>query len=142
MTFLYYWRDFAENTRAGPVLKMNHPNRRMKELAPGDHVWALARAGAGYYIIAAKFVVASAGINALDDPDRERGYGDYFFEADPDRTRYFPVKGQPNAERVIRDLSIRAEAEHLGQSFQGLAGFRELTEDDDRKISEHVAALR
>jgi hypothetical protein len=140
MQLLYYWRDFAENTRGGPIFKLNQRNDRIAALRAGDTVWAIASDGPGRYVLAARFVVEESGTNPLGDPDRDR-YGDYFFRANGELSRYFNPLGQASAESLIRSLSIKTDAEHLGQAFQGLAAVRPLTEDDDRKLSTYADGL-
>lgn len=140
MALLFYWRDYAENTRNGPIYKLNQRNPLIAELIAGETVWAIALEGPGHYILAAEFKVARAGRNLVSDPDRDR-YGMHFFEADPGASRYFAASPQDSVEPLIRNLSIKVEAEHLGKAFEGANGVRPLTDDDCALLSRHAAGL-
>lgn len=49
---------------------------------------------------------------------------------DVETSRYFKVEGQPSVEQIIRSLSVTANADVLGRSFQGHAAVRPLTRQD------------
>jgi hypothetical protein len=140
MYLIYYWRDFADNTRRGRIHKLNQRNSLLAELGAGGIVWTLARTSSSLYVLAARFVVEHSGRNSPSDPDYER-YGEYYFQANPTLTRYFRVDRQPSIEPLIRSLSIKTDAEHLGQSFQGKAGVRQLTEADHEILERYAASL-
>jgi hypothetical protein len=57
-------------------------------------------------------------------------YGPYRVWGDLRRSRYFGVGGQPDISTFIHGLSVKADAEVLGRSFQGQAAVRPLTEAD------------
>jgi hypothetical protein len=54
---------------------------------------------------------------------------------DLERSRYFDIDAGPNAEPLIRALSVRAVSQRLGQSFQGHAAVRQITEADHRLLA-------
>jgi 5-methylcytosine-specific restriction enzyme A len=139
MSVFYYWRDYAANTDRGPTFKLNRSNQLLATIKPGESLWAIAHAGGGRYMLAAEMVVRRSGRNAADDP--ERHYGEFFVEADPARSRYFDPDAQESVEPIIRRLSIRANAEHLGQSFQGASGVRPLTPEDDGVLRGYASGL-
>lgn len=137
---LYYWRDYAKDTADGPIYKLNQNSPNMVGLAPGDIVWAIASIEPGRYVLAAEFKVEHAGKNPTTDPDRER-YGTYFFVAAPSSSRYFNADRQPSVQAIIRNLSIKVDADSLGMSFQGSNGVRILSYRDSLAFSEHAAGL-
>jgi hypothetical protein len=68
-------------------------------------------------------------------------YGAFRLWGDLERGRYFDIEIGPNAEPVLRRLSISARAQHLGQAFQGHAAVRQLSEADHRVLAAVSASL-
>jgi hypothetical protein len=136
--YLYYWRKYLADTSVRPIFKLNQNSEVMQMLRPSDVVWAISRLRAAHYELVARFVVDAAGENAPTDPDFLR-HGRFYFVAEPKATRYFS-KG-PSAEPLIRSLSIRTNAMHLGQSFQGRSAVRQLAASDVPAIETYAATL-
>lgn len=139
MTLLYYWQRFKRDTADGPVFKLNQNNRRLVDLEPGETVWALTLSARNTYAIAAEFKVIESGENPASDP--EHSLGQYFFVADPGRSRFFDIEQQASAEPLIRSFAITANAPALGQSFQGQGGVRQLNEEDDATLADYARGL-
>lgn len=57
-------------------------------------------------------------------------YGKYRLWGDINYSRYFRVDDQPGIESVIRNLSCKANARVLGQSFQGLSAVKLISQKD------------
>src|SRR5579875_1682333 len=91
----------------------------LAEARPLDSLWAFTRRGDGLYVLAADLVIRAVTHN----PPHYR-YGKYRAWADVARSRYFDIGRCPRIDLVIRNLSVRARAEALGQSFQGHAAVR------------------
>lgn len=140
MAILYYWREYAENTAQGPIFKLNQKNRALADAKPGETVWAWGLADRGRYVLYSKFKVERAGLNQPRDPAYEQ-YGPFFAQADPDSSQFFNVASQASIEPLIRSLSIKADAGVLGQSFQGIAGVRRLSAEDDERLEEYASRL-
>ncbi|NIR61900.1 MAG: hypothetical protein GWO02_21640, partial [Gammaproteobacteria bacterium] len=104
---------------------------------PGDSLWAFTRRqGDGLYVLAAELVVRAVTRN----PHTYR-YGSWRIWGNLHRTRYFDVDVGPRVEPLIRRLGIRAGGTRLGQSFQGHAAVREITEAAHRLLSEFARDL-
>lgn len=140
MAILYYWKEYADNTAHGPVFKLNQKNQVLSEVRPGETVWTWGLVGPGRYALYAKFIAERAGLNDPKDPAYEQ-YGAFFVQADEASSQFFDVASQESIEPLIRSLSIKANAGVLGQAFQGKAGVRRLSVEDDRKLEEHAFHL-
>jgi len=103
----------------------------MHEVPTGDSLRAFTRTADGRYALAAELVVQA---KTMNHPDFR--YSDYRVWGDVDRSRYFRAEVAPSVEQVIRSLSIKADAQVLGRSFQGHAAVRKITEDDQRILRE------
>lgn len=138
MPLLYYWRpdNYRRDLDYGAGYHLNQANALLHEIALGDSLWAFTRNQAGRYVLAAELVAKAKTHN----PPNFR-YGRYRLWGDLARSRYFATEDQPSVEQIIRALSVRAEARLLGQSFQGLAAVRRLTEEDDRILTSLAADL-
>src|SRR5262249_13974562 len=108
-----------------------------QSLQPGESVWAFTRRERdGLYVLAAELFTRAVTHN----PPNYR-YGTFRVWGDLERTRYFDVAVGPNAEPLIRHLSVRAQGAALGQSFQGPAAVRRLTLTDHQLLVEFARDL-
>ncbi|HEX7071386.1 MAG TPA: HNH endonuclease [Rhodothermales bacterium] len=134
MHLLYHWRsdNYRRDRRFGFGFHLNQNSPAMKEAGPGESVWAFTRRRDGLYALAAELVVRAVTLNS---PNYR--YGRFRVWGDLGRSRYFDVDApRNNAEPLIRRaLSVRAEADVLGRSFQGHAAVRPLTAEDHRVLS-------
>lgn len=128
---LFYWRrdDYADNMRDGPDFHLNRSQRRLHDLDLGDSLWAVTLTNDGRYVIAAELIVA-----AMTGNPTGYVYGAYRVWGDPDRSRYFDVTEQPDAEPLLRSLSFQPSTPVLGHAFQGSSGLRELDQDDEARL--------
>lgn len=139
MPLLFYWQpdNYARDRRFGFGFHLNQSSPAMAAARPGDSVWAFTRRRRdGIYVLAAELVVRAVTRN----PPNYR-YGMYRIWGDLQRSRYFDIDFGPNAEPLIRSLSIRAQAERLGQSFQGASAVRVISEEDHRLLSRFAVDL-
>jgi 5-methylcytosine-specific restriction protein A len=129
---LYYWRrdNYRRDLDMGAGYHLNQTNPLMHQIDLGDSLWAFTRALEGQYVLAAELVVRAKTLN----PPNFR-YGRYRVWGDLRRSRYFKAEGQPSVEQIIRNLSCRANAPVLGQSFQGNAAVRLITQEDHRILT-------
>jgi hypothetical protein len=104
---------------------------------PGDSLWAMTRRpDDGLYVLAAELVVRAVTRN----PPNYR-YGRFRAWGDLVRSRYFDIDAAPNAEPLIRALSVRPAGRHFGQAFQGHAAVRTISEVDHRRLAEFAIYL-
>jgi 5-methylcytosine-specific restriction enzyme A len=68
-------------------------------------------------------------------------YGPYRVWGDLQRSRYFSIGGQPDVSTLIRSLSVTANAQVLGSSFQGRAAVRPLDEAGNLKLLAYAERL-
>lgn len=133
MSLLYYWRpdNHRRDRGFGFGYHLNQGNPILASAGAGDSVWAFTRrARDKAYVLAAELVVRAVTMN------REGyRYGRYRIWGDLERSRYFDVDAGPEAERLVRSLSPRADAEILAQSFQGHAAVRSLTSADHSMLA-------
>ena len=136
---LYYWRpdNYARDRQFGFGYHLNQNSPSLQAAEPGESLWAFTRRlRDGLYVLAAELVVRAVTRN----PPNYR-YGQYRIWGDLNRSRYFDIDAAPNAEPLIRSLRVKARGEHLGQSFQGHAAVRQLSEADHRLLAEAAAYL-
>jgi hypothetical protein len=131
MPLLYYWRpdNYQRDRRFGFGFHLNQNSPAMASARPGDSLWAFTRRRDGLYALAAELVVRAVTRN----PPGYR-YGRWRIWGDLERSRYFDLEGGPRVDPVVRALGVRATAERLGQSFQGNAAVREISEDAHRTL--------
>lgn len=108
----------------------------MHEIEDGESLWAFTRNSNGHYVLAAQFVARAKTHN----PANFR-YGPYRVWGDLDQSRYFKTEGQPSIEQIIRQLSPKTNARYLGQSFQGKAAVRGITQEDHLLLSKFAQEL-
>jgi 5-methylcytosine-specific restriction enzyme A len=135
---LYYWRpdNYALDRRYGFGYHLNQNSPALASMAPGETLWAFTRDRFGRYSLAAELVVKAVTRN----PPNYR-YGRHRVWGDLERTRYFDIEVAPNAEPLLRDLEITANAAILAQSFQGHRAVKELSETDHRLLVEFTRKL-
>ncbi len=134
MPLLYYWRpdNYARDREFGFGFHLNQNSPAMATARPGDGLWAFTRRESdSAYVLAAELVV-----RAVTRNPPEYRYGAWRIWGDLTRSRYFDVEAGPRADPVIRALGIRAAGVRLGQSFQGHAAVRTISEDAHRLLSE------
>jgi hypothetical protein len=133
MPLLYYWRfdNYARDRAFGFGYHLNQDSPATARVQPGESLWAFTRRRSdGLYVLAAELVVRAVTRNV----PRYR-YGAFRVWGDLERSRYFDVEAGPNAEPLLRRLSVPARARHLGQSFQGAAAVRVLDGADHRLLA-------
>jgi len=135
---LYYWKreNYRRDLDFGAGYHLNQRNPLMHEIETGESLWAFTRNSDGRYVLAARLV---SGAKTHNPPDFR--YGPYRLWGDLNQSRYFKTEGQPSIENVIRQLSVTANAQYLGRSFQGNAAVRRLTEEDHLILSELAREL-
>jgi 5-methylcytosine-specific restriction protein A len=138
MPLLYYWRreNYRRDLDMGAGYHLNQANPLIHQAQLGESLWAFTRTKNGSYALAAELVVRA---KTLNPPDFR--YGRYRLWGDLRESRYFKVEGQPNIERLIRNLSVQAKADYLGQSFQGRAAVRLISPEDHRLLRKVAAHL-
>jgi 5-methylcytosine-specific restriction enzyme A len=136
---LYYWRpdNYRRDRAFGFGYHLNQNSPAMAGARPGDSLWAFTRrTRGGVYVLTAELIVRALTRN----PPHYR-YGTFRLWGDLERSRYFDVDIGPNAEPILRQLSISARAQHLGQAFQGHAAVRQLSAADHRILAAASARL-
>src|SRR5262245_13652392 len=131
MPLLYHWQNdnYYRDAKFGFGYHLNQGNPLMNDLLPGDILWAFTRNKAKIYVFAAELVVRACTKN----PPNYR-YGPYRIWGDIQKSRYFDIDRSPNAEPLIRSLSVKSEAKVLGSSFQGSAAVRPITQKDHQLL--------
>lgn len=129
MGMFFYWRrdDYVENMRSGPGFHHSRSQSHLHDIDLGHSRWGVTMTHDGRYVIAMELVAAAKTANPPG-----HSYGPYRVWGDPDRSRYFDVAEQSTAEPLLRSVSFHPTAQVLGQSFQGLGGLRNLTDDEER----------
>lgn len=140
MALLYHWQreNYAEDIRqldpaAGLTLQQNSP--AFAEADPDERLWAFTRRQDGTYVLAAQLRVARV------DTGAGGAYGRFRVLPAPETTLLYDVARGQDAEGLIRGLSVRADAVVLGQSFQGPAAVRRISEDDDARLEAFAEEL-
>ena len=108
----------------------------MNSVDNGGTIWALTRRGDGRYVLAAEFLVRRIPRNPVGHT-----YGRFRAWADTDRTRYFDLADAPDIEPMVRGMSVRSNATHLGQSFQGISAVRPLGVEDAQALTAFAVGL-
>lgn len=139
MPLLYYWRpdNYERDARFGFGFHLNQNSQAMASVGAGESLWAFTRRRRdGQYVLAAELVVRAVTRN----PPNYR-YGRWRVWGDLDRSRYFDVEAGPRVDPLVRSLDLRASARRLGQSFQGPAAVRRLSEADHLLLAEYARDL-
>jgi hypothetical protein len=139
MSILYHWQssNYSKDAKFGFGYHLNQGNPLMQTLQPGDSVWAFTRNKSKQYVFAAELIVRACTSN----PPNYR-YGAYRIWADTQHSRYFDIENSPDAEPVIRALSIKMSNRHtLGISFQGHAAVRPLMTKDHQFLAQFAKNL-
>lgn len=132
MPLLYHWRDvnYRSDLGGGIAWHLNQNSPRLHAIEPGESLWAFTRDREKRYVLAAELVVRAKTFNPPGFV-----YGPHRVWADPVRSRFFLVDGQPAIEPVIRALSILPGATRLGQAFQGPGAVRSITQADHAMLA-------
>ena len=139
MPLLYYWRpdNYNRDRRFGFGYHLNQNSTAMQAAGPGDSLWAFTRRRRdNMYVLAAELSV-----RAVTSNPRNYRYGKFRIWGHLTRSRYFDIDVGPNAEPLIRALSVQTTGPLLGQSFQGHAAVRKLGEADHRVLANFAAYL-
>jgi 5-methylcytosine-specific restriction protein A len=138
MPLLYYWRgdNYRRDLDMGVGYHLNQANPLMHQINIGESVWAFTRRPDGIYVLAAELIVKAKTKN----PPKFR-YGRYRIWGDIHSSRYFQVDQQPGIENVIRSLSVKSNAQILGQSFQGYAAVKQISQSDHDVLNSLVKYL-
>ncbi|MGC4042495.1 MAG: HNH endonuclease signature motif containing protein [Armatimonas sp.] len=139
MPLLYYWtpENYRRDLDMGAGFHLNQSNELLHSVEIGDSLWAFTRNRAGRYVLAAELVVKA---KTKNPPNFH--YGPYRIWGDLSRSRYFLAdENAPSIEQVIRSLSVRANAARLGQSFQGHAAVRTMTQADHQVLAALAQSL-
>jgi hypothetical protein len=67
---LYFWPRYLDDTREGPISRLNQNSAAMAEARPADTLWAFSPVGGGRYAIVARMTVARAGENPPESDER------------------------------------------------------------------------
>lgn len=139
MHLLYYWRgdNYSRDLDWGAGYNLNQSNPLFHQVEVGESVWAFTRKDDGRYVLAAELVVSAKTLN----PPKFR-YGIFRVWGSLENSRYFTTSDQPTIETLVRNLSCKAEAKYLGQSFQGHSAVRALSLSDHQKICSHAKHLK
>jgi hypothetical protein len=138
VNLLYFWRgdNYRRDLDYGVGFHLNQANPLLHETGIGDSLWAFTRKLDGRYSLAAELVVSAKTMNP-----RGFRYGPYRVWGDLQRSRYFQIDQQPDISHLIRDLSLAANAEVLGRSFQGRAAVRPLNDADHLRLLAYAERL-
>jgi 5-methylcytosine-specific restriction enzyme A len=138
VNLLYYWRgdNYRRDLDHGVGFHLNQGNRLLHQIRIGESLWAFTRRIDGRYALAAELVISARTMNP-----RGFRYGPYRIWGDLARSRYFSIDQQPDISTLIRTLTIAANADVLGRSFQGKAAVRALTESDHFRLLAYANAL-
>ena len=106
----------------------HHKSPAFRDVVVGDSIWVFTRRTEddAYVFVEQRTVV---------DLPRDVG-GGIHLDCQTPPSRVFMMEGQPNAEGVIRSLSITANPPQLFLSFRGNNAVKRLTEEDHRKLLE------
>ena len=138
MNLLYYWRgdNYRRDLDHGVGFHLNQANPLLHQIRIGRSLWAFTRKLDGRYALAAELVVSAKTMNP-----RGFRYGHYRVWGDLQRSRYFQIDEQPDISVLIRSLSVTANADVLGSSFQGKAAVRALNEADHLRLLAYAESL-
>jgi 5-methylcytosine-specific restriction enzyme A len=138
VNLLYFWRgdNYRRDLDYGVGFHLNQANPLLHEIGIGDSLWAFTRKLDGRYALAAQLVVSAKTMNP-----RGFRYGRYRVWGGLERSRYFRIDEQPDISQLIRTLSVAANAEVLGRSFQGRAAVRILSDIDHLRLFQYAERL-
>lgn len=128
MDLLYYWQpdSYARDAQSGFGYHLKQNSSPMTTVTPGNRVWVFTRRKRDKIcVLAAELVVAGYTHN----PPSYR-YGKYRIWGNMQHSRYVDITNAPNAELLIRSLSITTQVSLRAQAFQGHSAVRQLSADD------------
>jgi 5-methylcytosine-specific restriction enzyme A len=109
----------------GAGYHLNQASPLLHSIDIGDSLWAFTRNKDKRYILAAELVIKAK----TQNPPNFR-YGRFRVWGDIKHSRYFVTEQQPSVELVLRNLSCTINSRVLGQSFQGRAAVKSITQED------------
>jgi len=138
VNLLYFWRgdNYRRDLDYGVGFHLNQATPLLREVGIGHSLWAFKRKLDGRYALAAELVISAKTRNP-----RGFRYGLYRVWGDLQRSRYFRIDEQPDISQLIRSLSVAANADVLGRSFQGRAAIRALSSADHLKLLQYAERL-
>lgn len=139
MNLLYFWRgdNYRRDLDYGVGFHLNQANPLLHQIGIGQSLWAFTRKLDARYALAAQLLVSAKTMNP-----RGFRYGHYRVWGDLQRSRYFQIDKQPDISVLIRSLSVSANADVLGRSFQGKAAVRALSEADHLRLLAYAESLQ
>jgi putative restriction endonuclease len=141
MPLLYHWQadryrvDLPE-IRGTDDLSLRQNSATFGAAQAGEGLWAFTRRRDGTYVLCAHLTVA----DVLEVGEHAR-YGRYEVRARPGSVRLFDVEQGADVEPVLRSLGVRVSSPTLGQSFQGPAAVRRITDRADAMLAGFAADL-
>jgi hypothetical protein len=138
MALLYYWRadNYRRDLDFGAGYNLNQSNKLLHHIEIGDSLWAFTKTRNKNYVLAAELIIIAKTFNSST-----YRYGKYRVWGDLIGSKYFQVDIQPNFEYLLRNLSIKVNADILGQSFQGHAAVRKISEKDHLLLTKYSKNL-
>jgi 5-methylcytosine-specific restriction enzyme A len=139
MALLYYWRpdNYERDRKFGFGFHLNQNSPALSEAQPGQSIWAFTRRALdAEYVLAAELVIRAVTRN----PATYR-YGSWRVWGDLARSRYFDVAAGPRVEPLVKALGIKASASRLGQSFQGHAAVRVISETAHQMLTQYAREM-
>ena len=138
MHLLYFWQgdNYRRDLDFGVGYHLNQGNALLHEVDIGESLWAFTRGRNGRYVLAAELVISAKTRNS-----KGYRYGPYRAWGDLRQSRYFAVGEQPDLSMLVRGLSVKANADVLGRSFQGAAAVRALQPADHQVLRAYAQAL-
>jgi hypothetical protein len=136
---LFYWQrdNYLRDRAYGFGFHLNQSSPAMARVRPGESIWAFTqRRRDRTYVLAAELIVKAVTRNP---PGYH--YGTHRAWGSLETTRYFDTDVGRDVEPVIRALTIRTDAEHLGQAFQGPRGVRPIAATDHQLLVAVAAEL-
>jgi 5-methylcytosine-specific restriction protein A len=130
---LYHWRhdNYRQDLDMGVGFHLNQKSPKLHEIERGESLWAFTRTPDGRYALAAELICHQKTFN----PEGFR-YGRHRVWGDLERSRYFDCSHQGDITPLIRsfDLKTGQEGQALGQSFQGNAAVRPISEQEHQRL--------
>ena len=134
---LYHWRydNYRRDLDMGVGFHLNQKSPRLHEIERGESLWAFTRVKdrqqQDRYVLAAELVCHQKTTN----PEGFR-YGRHRVWGHLERSRYFELSAQPDITPLIRGFELKTgrAGQALGQSFQGNAAVRAISEEAHEQL--------